>query len=387
MSATSTLFTFYLIILTLLQTITAFQIPNRQRNKCLTTTIPYSSIGGRFDRDRIGTLLDEFRTTRGEVVDPYETLLVSRKADQLEIKRSYRKLVKVYHPDMVKQSSNLPDQCNTLEDVMNQWERIRLSYEILYDNKRRRRYNRHIALVDPSDLLLNFVSWSVTGIGKGLFKASEMAATKVSSDIKTATRELKKVKNVSEIAVARASDNFQTAAREFEKQSELAVARASVDVKIAARELEKKSEVAVARMSDEVKTAARELSKHSHALENVSELALVAIKELGRNSHWLILPQVHVQERHKHETNLVNEVVKFPYAVHDSTLLQATNDEQLNTKTMTLAETMIVKPKVVKLNPTHSYLMSKESSMTMEEESLKLNPAQSYLTTLDYNDI
>mmetsp|Transcript_6427 Transcript_6427/g.8079 ORF Transcript_6427/g.8079 Transcript_6427/m.8079 type:complete len:197 (+) Transcript_6427:135-725(+) len=156
--------------------------------------IVYSSKDDPYGREKVGgRYLDEFRTAEGDVVDPYKVLRVSRKAERMEIKQSYRALVKKYHPDMAKQTDILPGSCNNLDDVMSQWERIKLSYEILEDPKRRNRYNRQVALADPSkavqraatDAVFGFIGWGVKGIGKGIYKAGEMAVTKVSDDVKT----------------------------------------------------------------------------------------------------------------------------------------------------------------------------------------------------------
>jgi len=53
-------------------------------------------------------LLHDFRTAEGEVVNPYRILEVKRTADRKEIKQQYRKLSKMYHPDVVRHKDVLP---------------------------------------------------------------------------------------------------------------------------------------------------------------------------------------------------------------------------------------------------------------------------------------
>ena len=53
-------------------------------------------------------LLHDFRTAEGEVVNPYRVLGVKRTAEISEIKQQYRKLSKMYHPDVVRHKEVLP---------------------------------------------------------------------------------------------------------------------------------------------------------------------------------------------------------------------------------------------------------------------------------------
>ena len=85
----------------------------------------------------------------GKILDPYQVLKVTRKADRQEIKQAYRALSRRYHPDVMIHRDILPGSCNNLEDVRNQWERVKLSYEILSDPLRRKRYDRIQAWTDP----------------------------------------------------------------------------------------------------------------------------------------------------------------------------------------------------------------------------------------------
>jgi hypothetical protein len=53
-------------------------------------------------------LLDDFRTAEGEVVNPYRVLEVKRAAEIGDIKQQYRKMSKMYHPDVVRHKDVLP---------------------------------------------------------------------------------------------------------------------------------------------------------------------------------------------------------------------------------------------------------------------------------------
>ena len=54
------------------------------------------------------TLLDEFKTAAGEIIEPYSILKVSREASRDEIKQAYRKLSRKYHPDGARFRKLLP---------------------------------------------------------------------------------------------------------------------------------------------------------------------------------------------------------------------------------------------------------------------------------------
>lgn len=128
-------------------------------------------------------LLQEFKTHTGEIIDPYQILKVSRTADRFAIKRSYRDLSRRYHPDGVRHKDILPGSCNNLEDVREHWERIKLSYEILSDRKRRTRYDRHTAIADPGAALQRAAvnaAWNgAVEVGKGLFRVGAFAVQQV----------------------------------------------------------------------------------------------------------------------------------------------------------------------------------------------------------------
>lgn len=68
---------------------------------------------------------------------------------------------------------------NNLDDVRNEWERIKLAYEILSDRKLRIRYDRHEALNDPAAavgrMAVNALGWGAMGIAKGIFNVGGLA--------------------------------------------------------------------------------------------------------------------------------------------------------------------------------------------------------------------
>lgn len=122
-------------------------------------------------------LLEEFTTYNGELVQPYDLLGVDREAERLEIRSAYIDMSKQYHPDAVRHTDILPVGCNSIDDVREHWERIKLSYEILSDRKTRLRYDRHDSIAktleDPSAAMRRAASEAVRrggeNLGKGLF--------------------------------------------------------------------------------------------------------------------------------------------------------------------------------------------------------------------------
>ena len=86
----------------------------------------------------------------------------------------------------------LPGNCNDLEDVRDQWERIKLSYEILSDKRLRKRYDRHEVIADPMAAMqraaVDAGGNAVKGVGKGLFNVGKglfsMGAKAVAESIK-----------------------------------------------------------------------------------------------------------------------------------------------------------------------------------------------------------
>lgn len=53
-------------------------------------------------------LMGDFKTNSGEVVNPYKVLSLPRDAEKPQIKKSYYKLSKKYHPDRVRHSKIMP---------------------------------------------------------------------------------------------------------------------------------------------------------------------------------------------------------------------------------------------------------------------------------------
>lgn len=90
------------------------------------------------------------------------------------------------------------NESNNLDDVRDEWERIKLSYEILRDPRTRKRYDRHEVLADPgaavgravADAALGAVGKGLAGVGSGIFAMGAFALDKLSGDTKH-DRELK----------------------------------------------------------------------------------------------------------------------------------------------------------------------------------------------------
>lgn len=98
-------------------------------------------------------MLKHFASASGEILNPYQVLDVPREADRKEIRQAYMKLSRKYHPDGLRHRSILPGSCNNEEEVMEEWERISLSYSILSDPTTRKRYDRSEAIADPGAAL------------------------------------------------------------------------------------------------------------------------------------------------------------------------------------------------------------------------------------------
>ncbi|ACO67365.1 predicted protein, partial [Micromonas commoda] len=69
-------------------------------------------------------------------VDPYKILDVSRRANDGEIKRAYRKLSLRYHPDK-QQGKSAED----VERAQDRFVKIQKAYEVLSDAEKRRNYD------------------------------------------------------------------------------------------------------------------------------------------------------------------------------------------------------------------------------------------------------
>lgn len=84
-----------------------FAQPQRIPRVATSTTL-WSTNNGKRSRKRESTLLDDFKTANGEILNPYRVLKVSRGAPRPEIKNAYRNLSKRYHPDGARFRAILP---------------------------------------------------------------------------------------------------------------------------------------------------------------------------------------------------------------------------------------------------------------------------------------
>lgn len=73
----------------------------------------------------------------------------------------------------------IPLCSNNLDDVREEWEKVKLSYEILKDKQTRRRYDRHAMIADPQGAMsraaMDAVGKGLTGLGKGIFNVGAFA--------------------------------------------------------------------------------------------------------------------------------------------------------------------------------------------------------------------
>jgi DnaJ-domain-containing protein 1 len=58
--------------------------------------------------EEVSRFLTDFKTAKGNLVDPYKVLKIPRTATSAEIKQSYRKLSRKWHPDAVARKEILP---------------------------------------------------------------------------------------------------------------------------------------------------------------------------------------------------------------------------------------------------------------------------------------
>jgi len=156
-------------------------------------------------------LMAEFKDYKGDLLDPYQVLKLHRSADRKEIRQKYINLSRRYHPDVVMHKDILPgswyvlqgkkkttqikkisfntvffkpvffffslfyqiNHSNNLDDVRDQWERIKLAYEILSDNRMRKRYDRHEVISDPKAAVqraaTDAVGNAAKNVGQGIF--------------------------------------------------------------------------------------------------------------------------------------------------------------------------------------------------------------------------
>jgi DnaJ-class molecular chaperone len=143
--------------------------------------------------------MDEFKTSKGELVNPYSVLKVPRDADTSQIKKSYRDLSRRYHPDGNRHRTILPGNCNNVEEVRDHWERIRLSYQILKSPTMRKRYDRHDVMADPkaamqraaTDAALRSVKSVGQGLFRGIFSAGSFAVEQLTKERQNPAKESK----------------------------------------------------------------------------------------------------------------------------------------------------------------------------------------------------
>ena len=131
-------------------------------------------------------LFKEFKTSTGEVIDPYEILNVSRTASRQEIKQAYYDLSRKYHPDGARHGSILPGRCNSMQDVEYQWERIKLSNEILSSKRLRCRYDRCEFFSDPGAVVqraaANAVSNGLRQVGASIWNFGSFTVQHIVQD-------------------------------------------------------------------------------------------------------------------------------------------------------------------------------------------------------------
>jgi len=127
--------------------------------------------------------LQDFETATGEVINPYDVLKIKRSAELSDIKKSYRNLSRRYHPDAAMRRDILPGKCNNMDDVREEWERIKLSYEILSNKRSRMKYDRHEMVKDPGEAMkraaLDAVGKGISGVGSGLWGIGSFALKKI----------------------------------------------------------------------------------------------------------------------------------------------------------------------------------------------------------------
>ncbi len=133
--------------------------------------------------------LADFRAANGEIIDPYRTLKLQRSATLDDIKTRYRKLSRKLHPDAVSKTRILPGNCSNIDEVREEWEKVKFSYEILSDPKARKSYDRNSSvaevLEDPGGAVGRaVVGGAVTAVGMGfgaMWKVGELAVKGVTS--------------------------------------------------------------------------------------------------------------------------------------------------------------------------------------------------------------
>jgi DnaJ-class molecular chaperone len=103
----------------------------------------------------------------------YSSALIFVNLLRLEI--SYLNIVAIFYG--VYKTYHRILRSNNLDDVRDQWERIKLAYEILSDNRMRKRYDRHEVIADPGAAVkraaLDATGNAIKGVGVGLFGAGK----------------------------------------------------------------------------------------------------------------------------------------------------------------------------------------------------------------------
>ena len=218
--------TSFLILFSFILDVETFQMPPnaRARGTIVGGREAATARAFREEKPKSHFLLSKFKTYTGELIQPYSILGVQREADRREIRLAYIELSKVYHPDAVRHRDILPGSCKSFEEgaslfnafirgflvclfvcraglpclpvslspmlvlriksysvriVREQWEKIKLSYEILSDKKTRLRYDRADVIADPSAAIKRAAGKAVrdgaTNFRNGLFDVGSKA--------------------------------------------------------------------------------------------------------------------------------------------------------------------------------------------------------------------
>lgn len=77
-------------------------------------------------------------------LDPYETLNISKEATAQDVKKSYRRLCLIYHPDKLK-------DVDDPEEASLKFEQVQFAHSILSDEKKRKRYDQTGSLEEIDD--------------------------------------------------------------------------------------------------------------------------------------------------------------------------------------------------------------------------------------------
>jgi len=158
-------------------------------------SIDSSALFARSKKNKDNSWLQEFSIASGEIIDPYAVLKVARSASRSDIRQQYIQLSRRYHPDStrMRNSDILPGNCNNMDEVRDQWERIKLSYEILTDPKRRKKFDRHSMIADPGEAVkraaIDAALSGVTGVGKGIFNMGVFAVRSIANNAQIANEQ------------------------------------------------------------------------------------------------------------------------------------------------------------------------------------------------------